>query len=42
MQGEDKAWIEYRDKFFEVYDELNYSSPLQSSAKRTSIKQEED
>ena len=31
MHGEDKAWIEYRHKFSEVYDESNYSSPLQSS-----------
>ena len=38
MQGEDKAWIEYCDKFYEVYDELNYSSPLQSSIMRASHK----
>ena len=42
MQSEDKSWIEYRDKFYEVYDELDYLSPLQSSAKRPSIKQEEN
>ena len=40
MQGEDKAWIEYRDKFYEVYDELNYLSLLQFSLMRPSIKQE--
>lgn len=38
MQGEDKAWIEYRNKFSEVYDESNYSSPLQSSVMRASHK----
>lgn len=38
MQTEDKAWIEYREKFSEVYDESNYSSPLQSSAMRASHK----
>ena len=38
MQGEDKAWIEYRDKFSEVYDESNYSSPLQSTVMRSSHK----
>lgn len=38
MQGEDKAWIEYRHKFSEVYDQSNYSSPLQSSVMRASHK----
>ena len=38
MQTEDKAWIEYREKFSEVYDESNYSSPLQSSVMRASHK----
>lgn len=38
MQGEDKAWIDYRNKFSEVYDESNYSSPLQSSVMRASHK----
>jgi len=38
MKGEDKAWIEYRHKFSEVYDESNYSSPLQSSVMRASHK----
>ena len=38
MQGEDKAWIEYCDKFYKVYDELNYSSSLQSSIMRASHK----
>jgi ubiquinone/menaquinone biosynthesis C-methylase UbiE len=36
MQGEDKAWIEYREKFATVYDDSNYSSPLQSLVMRTS------
>jgi len=38
MQGEDKAWKEYREKFSEVYDESNYSSLLQSSVMRASHK----
>lgn len=38
MQKEDKAWIEYREKFSEVYDESNYSTPLQSSVMRASHK----
>lgn len=38
MQTEDKAWIEYREKFSEVYDESNYSSPLQSLLMRASHK----
>ena len=39
MQVEDKVWTEYRDKLFEVYDELNYYNPLQYPAKRPSINQ---
>jgi phosphatidylethanolamine/phosphatidyl-N-methylethanolamine N-methyltransferase len=38
VQGEDKAWIDYRQKFAEVYDHSNYSSPLQSSVMRASHK----
>jgi phosphatidylethanolamine/phosphatidyl-N-methylethanolamine N-methyltransferase len=38
MQGEDKAWIEYREKFADVYDDSNYSSPLQSLVMRASHK----
>lgn len=38
MKNEDKAWLEYREKFSEVYDESNYSSPLQSSVMRASHK----
>jgi phosphatidylethanolamine/phosphatidyl-N-methylethanolamine N-methyltransferase len=38
MQGEDKAWNEYREKFADVYDGSNYSSPLQSLVMRASHK----
>lgn len=38
MLNEDKAWTEYREKFSEVYDESNYSSPLQSFVMRESHK----
>lgn len=38
MQGDDKAWIDYREKFSEVYDNSNYSSPLQSNVMRASHK----
>lgn len=38
MQGEDKAWIKQRENFSEVYDESNYSSPLQSFVMRASHK----
>lgn len=30
MQGEDKAWIEWREKFSDLYDDANYSSSLQT------------
>lgn len=36
MQNEDQAWIDYRARFSDVYDNSNYSSPLQSSVMRTS------
>jgi phosphatidylethanolamine/phosphatidyl-N-methylethanolamine N-methyltransferase len=36
METEDRAWIEYREKFADVYDESNYSSPLQSLVMRAS------
>ncbi|HMW55300.1 MAG: class I SAM-dependent methyltransferase [Candidatus Accumulibacter phosphatis] len=36
MQCEDKEWIEYRERFSTVYDDANYSSPLQSSVMRAS------
>jgi phosphatidylethanolamine/phosphatidyl-N-methylethanolamine N-methyltransferase len=36
MQGEDKAWIEYKEKFASVYDDSNYASPLQSLVMRAS------
>lgn len=38
MLNEDKAWLEYREKFSEIYDESNYSSPLQSFVMRASHK----
>lgn len=38
MLKEDKAWLEYREKFSEIYDESNYSSPLQSFVMRASHK----
>lgn len=30
MSSEDKAWLDYRSRFADVYHESNYSSPLQS------------
>jgi ubiquinone/menaquinone biosynthesis C-methylase UbiE len=36
--GDDKAWLDYRSKFSDVYDEANYSSPLQFSVMRASHK----
>lgn len=36
MHDEDQAWVEYRQAFPEVYDESNYSSPLQSFVMRAS------
>lgn len=36
MQGEDQAWIDYREKFATIYDDANYSSPLQSLVMRAS------
>jgi phosphatidylethanolamine/phosphatidyl-N-methylethanolamine N-methyltransferase len=30
MHEEDEAWLAYRQKFSEVYDDSNYASPLQS------------
>ena len=35
-EGEDLAWIEYRDRFSRVYDDSNYASPLQSFVMRAS------
>lgn len=31
MKNEDQAWLDYRAKFANVYDESNYVSPLQSA-----------
>jgi len=30
MKNEDKAWVDYRNKFADIYDESNYSGFLQS------------
>ncbi|MGJ7515568.1 class I SAM-dependent methyltransferase [Pseudomonas baetica] len=38
MHKEDKAWIDFREKFSELYDDSNYSSPLQSLVMRASHK----
>lgn len=38
MQTEDKAWIEFQERFSEVYDELLYSRSLQSSVMRAGHK----
>lgn len=34
MKNEDKAWLEYRARFADVYDKSNYASPLQSAVMR--------
>ncbi len=36
MIDEDQAWLDYRAKFADVYDESNYASPLQSAVMRAS------
>lgn len=36
MKNEDQAWLDYRARFAEVYDESNYASPLQSAVMRAS------
>jgi ubiquinone/menaquinone biosynthesis C-methylase UbiE len=35
---EDKAWLDYKDRFSGLYDQANYSSPLQSMVMRASHK----
>jgi len=35
-KNEDLAWLDYRARFSDVYDDSNYSSPLQSAAMRAS------
>jgi ubiquinone/menaquinone biosynthesis C-methylase UbiE len=35
-ENEDKAWTDYRERFSEVYDDSNYSSPLQAFVMRAS------
>jgi len=36
MNSEDQTWLDYRARFSEIYDESNYSSPLQSAVMRAS------
>ncbi|MGH8558236.1 MAG: class I SAM-dependent methyltransferase [Methylococcales bacterium] len=36
MENEDRAWLDYRGRFADVYDESNYSSPIQSTVMRAS------
>lgn len=36
MNGEDKAWLDYRVRFSELYDDSNYVSPLQAAVMRAS------
>jgi phosphatidylethanolamine/phosphatidyl-N-methylethanolamine N-methyltransferase len=38
MNNEDDAWLDYRARFADVYDESNYSSPLQSFVMHASHK----
>ena len=36
MEGEDKAWSDYRSRFSQVYDKSNYTSPFQALVMRAS------
>ena len=36
MNNEDKAWLDYRARFADVYDESNYARPVQSAVMRAS------
>ncbi len=36
MKNEDKAWLDYRARFADVYDKSNYSTPLQSAVMHSS------
>ena len=38
LQEEDQAWLKYREKFSGIYDQSNYSSPLQSFVMHASHK----
>lgn len=40
-EGEDKAWLDWRARFSEIYDEANYVSPIQSWVMRSSHKASE-
>ncbi len=34
MENEDQAWLDYRARFADVYDDSNYASPIQSAVMR--------
>lgn len=36
MKNEDKAWLDQRARFADIYDQSNYTSPLQSAVMRAS------
>lgn len=36
MENEDPAWLDYRARFADVYDQSNYASPAQSAVMRAS------
>jgi len=36
MENEDQAWVDYRGRFADVYDDSNYASPLQATVMRAS------
>jgi len=38
MQGEDKAWLEWKNNFSDIYDDLNYTDSIQSRVMRASHK----
>ncbi len=38
MNKEDQAWLDHRARFADIYDDANYSSPLQSYVMRASHK----
>ncbi len=42
LKNEDQAWLDFRAKFADVYDESNYVSPLQSSLMQASHRRVEE
>ena len=36
MEQEDEAWVDFRKRFADIYDESNYANPLQSALMRAS------